>query len=176
MSPSVTQLNAVGFVALRRRFGRPEEGQSRCVAADPYEPEPSGRVAVALLPAEATAPARARAELRAFLAGDDLSAERLYELQWLVSELVTNAVRHGSLAGDAVEVVFERLHDELHVSVADAGRGVSAPAVRAQRSGDRSGRGLLAVQRLSDEWAAELRAGRCAVWFRAALSPQPVSG
>jgi anti-sigma regulatory factor (Ser/Thr protein kinase) len=128
------------------------------------------------LPAELKAPARARAELRAFLAPDGLTSERLYDLQLIVTELVSNAVRHGSLAGDAVEIVFERLGGALHVSVIDAGRGLSPPVVRAQSTRRRSGRGLRAVQRLSDEWAAELRAGRCAVWVRAGLHTQPASG
>lgn len=129
-----------------------------------------------LLPAEASAAGRARAELRAFLAQDDVSAERLFELQLLVTELVSNAVRHGSRAGDEVELAFDRPGGDLRVSVADAGRGESKPAVRAQSSTARSGRGLRAVERLSDEWAAERRAGRCAVWFRARLQVRPALG
>jgi anti-sigma regulatory factor (Ser/Thr protein kinase) len=124
-----------------------------------------------VLPAEGTAPGVARAELRAFLAADELPAEQLYELQLLVSEVVGNAVRHGSCEGDAVEVEYERHEDELHVSVTDAGRGISEPAVRAQSIDHTSGRGLHVVQKLSDEWAAELRPGHCAVWFKARLQP-----
>ncbi|MEN3341557.1 MAG: hypothetical protein V7644_961 [Actinomycetota bacterium] len=129
-----------------------------------------------VLPAELTAPGRARAELRAFLAPDDLPAEKLYDLQLLVSELVSNAVRHGSRPGDAVEVEYERCGDALCVAITDAGRGVDVPAVRSPSSERLGGRGLRAVQRLSDEWAAEMRSGRRAVWFRARLRPQPASG
>ena len=129
-----------------------------------------------VLPAESTAPGLARAELREFLAPDDLPAEKLFDLQLLVSEVVGNAVRHGSEEGDAVEVEYERHDDELHVSVTDAGRGVSEPAVRPPTRERSSGRGLHVVQKLSDEWAAEIRSGHCAVWFRARLRPQPVPG
>ena len=87
-----------------------------------------------VLAAEKTAPGRARAALRAFLASEDLTAERLYDLQLLVSEVVSNAVRHGSRDGDEVEVAYERRGDELQVSVVDAGRGVSGPTVRASSS------------------------------------------
>jgi anti-sigma regulatory factor (Ser/Thr protein kinase) len=125
-----------------------------------------------VLAAETTAPKRARAALRCFLAAEDLTTERLYDLQLLVTEVVSNAVRHGSRDGDSVEVAYERCGDELQVSVVDAGRGVSVPTVRARSSRGSSGRGLRLVQRLSDEWAAEIRSGHRAVWFRARLRPQ----
>src|ERR1051325_5115773 len=73
--------------------------------------DPSGAPSAArtlLLAAEPTAPARARAELLSFLDGATLTAGRLFDLQLLVSELVSNAVLHGSGAGDEVEVTYER--------------------------------------------------------------------
>jgi len=146
--------------------------------------EPRGRATVVGVPtvertlrlsAGPSAPRLARSELRAFLASEDLPPERLYELELLLSELVSNAVEHGSRAGDAVEVMFERRRGDLVVSVTDAGRGASAPQVRPESKAALSGRGLRAVERLSDEWAAETGAGRCAVWFRAGLPPHAAS-
>ena len=134
--------------------------------------DPSGAPSAArtlLLAAEPTAPARARAELLSFLDGATLTAGRLFDLQLLVSELVSNAVLHGSGAGDEVEVTYERRGNVLRVAVTDAGRNLSPPVVRVQSAENVSGRGLHAVAQLSDDWAVEARDGRCAVWFSASL-------
>jgi anti-sigma regulatory factor (Ser/Thr protein kinase) len=135
----------------------------------------SGATRMLELAAEPSAPSRARAELRAFLDGAPVDQAVLYDVQLLVSELVTNAVRHGSDPGDCVEVVYERQGRQLRVSVSDVGRAEAPPTVR-EHSLDRvSGRGLRAVAQLSEHWAAESRGGRCAVWFTVQLE-RPAMG
>jgi len=79
-----------------------------------------------------------------------------------VSELATNSVLHANTEF-TVEVV--RTADRVRVEVADLGRGV--PTVRAPDVTDSSGRGLLLVRELSDDWgvtASEDRPGK-SVWF-----------
>jgi anti-sigma regulatory factor (Ser/Thr protein kinase) len=79
-----------------------------------------------------------------------------------VSELATNCVLHAR-TDFTVEVV--RSGDRVRITVADAGAG--APAVRAPGSSESSGRGLLLVRELSDEWGidtADDGPGK-SVWF-----------
>jgi anti-sigma regulatory factor (Ser/Thr protein kinase) len=79
-----------------------------------------------------------------------------------VSELATNCVLH---ARTDFTVEVARSGDRVRITVADAGSG--SPAVRAPSSSESSGRGLLLVRELSDEWGidtADDRPGK-SVWF-----------
>ncbi|MCM2393627.1 ATP-binding protein [Streptomyces albipurpureus] len=67
-----------------------------------------------------------------------------------VSELVTNAVIHGSRPGDPVAVSVERDERTLRVSVED--RSVALPCPRAAGDGEDSGRGLGLVAASADRW------------------------
>ena len=108
------------------------------------------------------APARARAAL-AGLAGR-VGAEALWSARLLVTELVTNSVRHGG-AGDAdgwIALEVELLADTLRVAVRDRGPGFD-PAPRPPHQVWASGRGLFLVDKLADRWGAS-EGGNC-VWF-----------
>ena len=79
----------------------------------------------------------------------------------LISELVTNAVRHGNPPYSLVIVIDE---DEVEVSVEDADG--SMPTVRDPDALAEDGRGLLLVGALADSWGIRpLLAGKAA-WFR----------
>jgi len=78
----------------------------------------------------------------------------------LVSELVTNAVRHGRSGGD---VRVEALPAGLRVVVTDHGGGV--PAQQWPTSNDVTGRGLAVVAALSRRWGTAVGDGSTAVWF-----------
>ena len=96
---------------------------------------------------ERTAPARARREI----AGLGLVPANAGDLQLLVSEVVTNAVRHGGADDDAhviVEVVAERRC--ICVRVLDGGRRVPAP----REPGEQGGFGLHLVEALAARWGA----------------------
>jgi anti-sigma regulatory factor (Ser/Thr protein kinase) len=88
----------------------------------------------------------------------------------LVSELVTNSVRHAGLPLDAsVEFTVRASAEVLMVEVADAGRGfgLDTPAgprtvVDAERA---SGWGLFLVDRIADRWGAVRTDGETRVWF-----------
>ena len=111
------------------------------------------------LPSTALAPARARSALEQ-IAGR-VSPERLRDVTLLVSELVTNAVRHAE--GEAVRLIVAVTGGVLRVEVHDPGRGF---AVR-QPSSDPlrpSGWGLVLVEELSDRWGVE-GSPRTRVWF-----------
>jgi anti-sigma regulatory factor (Ser/Thr protein kinase) len=106
-----------------------------------------------------TAAAGARAALSALERSVD--PVRLDDLRLLVSELVTNSVRHAQTKDVRLRVTVAG--DMVRVEVSDAGRGFSpapqAPAV--ERAG---GWGLYLVDRLTDRWGVA-REGLTRVWF-----------
>jgi anti-sigma regulatory factor (Ser/Thr protein kinase) len=82
----------------------------------------------------------------------------------LVSELVTNAVRHANLAaGDVILLVFESVDHAFRVEVHDPGGGFvpTAPAPDPARP---SGWGLYLVAELADRWGVDSD-DRTLVWF-----------
>jgi anti-sigma regulatory factor (Ser/Thr protein kinase) len=79
----------------------------------------------------------------------------------LTSELVTNAVRHE--AGQAVMLVITCAGGQLRVDVHDTSR--SLPAVADVPADAETGRGLLLVETLSDEWGFYRTAAGKAVYF-----------
>ena len=104
-----------------------------------------------------SAAGRARRELTALEA--DLEGPVLDSVRLLVTELVTNAVRHaGAPAVELAVVVGPR---RVHVEVANAG---GAFAARPREDGD-SGWGLVLIDRLSDDWGVADEPGHQRVWF-----------
>ncbi|MGH8860062.1 MAG: ATP-binding protein [Jatrophihabitantaceae bacterium] len=101
------------------------------------------------------APARARAWIgsRTPRVPDDVRSDILL----LVSELVTNAVRHGS---PEVVLVLHVLADRVRVEVQDGSDEL--PVVPARRpSAERpTGRGLLIIAATAVDWGVELRSDR----------------
>lgn len=78
----------------------------------------------------------------------------------LVSEVVTNAVEHGT-SGGTVEIVA--LPAGLRVAVTDRSEG--EPAVRHPSAEEPTGRGLSIVDQLSRWWGVERNAVGKTVWF-----------
>ena len=106
------------------------------------------------------------AEARRALAdvADRLSPRRLEDARLLVSELVTNAIRHAGLGeGDRITLTMETKERGLRVEVCDPGPGfeVAEPTPDPARP---SGWGLYLVRELSDRWGVE-REGETTVWF-----------
>ena len=118
-----------------------------------------GRLELTLPPAPASvAEARARV-LDAF--GPDLAADERQTLQLLISELVTNAVRHGK-SKQPVEL-HAQWDDEVRIEVIDHGQGF-LPRPRAGDLEDPGGFGLYLVGRLADRWGVQTDDTTC-VWF-----------
>jgi anti-sigma regulatory factor (Ser/Thr protein kinase) len=114
------------------------------------------------LPVSPEAASAARHALDGF--SDEVSDGRLRDVRLLVSELVTNAVRHANLAeGDVIGLVVEVLGDALRVEVHDPGGGFvpSAPSPDPARP---SGWGLYLVAELADRWGVDSD-DRTLVWF-----------
>ena len=99
---------------------------------------------------------------------DGLSGElpdgRMRDVRLLVSELVTNAVRHANLDhGDVIGLVIDIADQTLRVEVHDPGGGFvpSAPSPDPARP---SGWGLYLVAELADRWGVDSDE-RTLVWF-----------
>lgn len=91
------------------------------------------------------------------------------DLLLLVTELVTNAVRHGGDRGDLpIRLELERDADHVHVRVEDPGTTfVPPPAIL---SGDPAGGwGLFLVDQVADRWGVSPAPAGTRVWFELAL-------
>ena len=93
-----------------------------------------------------------------------LDTAQLSELRLLVTELVTNSVRHGTQPDDWIRLEIEIYGNAVRVVVSDRGPGFEPdpdPKPHLDRPG---GWGLCLVDRLADRWGVE-RNGETAVWF-----------
>ncbi len=90
--------------------------------------------------------------------------ELIADAELLVTELVTNALRHGR--GD-VGVRLSFINGHLRIEVCDDSPEVPEP--RAAASLDESGRGLFLVQAVADDWGVTNNG--MTTWCSLALSP-----
>jgi anti-sigma regulatory factor (Ser/Thr protein kinase) len=114
------------------------------------------------LPVAPEAAAEARHALDGLSA--DIPDGRMRDVRLLVSELVTNAVRHANLdAGDVIVLVIDVADHTLRVEVHDPGGGFvpSAPSPDPARP---SGWGLYLVAELADRWGVDSDE-ETLVWF-----------
>jgi anti-sigma regulatory factor (Ser/Thr protein kinase) len=120
---------------------------------------PGGRLELTLRPAPDSVAVARRRLLEAL--GPTLAADERHTLKLLVSELVTNAIRHG---GSREPVELSVYWDgEVRVEVVDHGDGF-LPRPRAGDLEDPGGFGLFLVGRLADRWGVETD-GATRVWF-----------
>jgi anti-sigma regulatory factor (Ser/Thr protein kinase) len=120
------------------------------------------------VPLDRGAPAAARRAVTAVLAGWGFKdADWLDAAAVVVSELVTNAVRHG---GGCVALALESHDRRVVVSVADG----SSVVPRRRDPDDEGGRGIALIEALSDGWTVENHRGGKRVLVR--LAPCPRGG
>lgn len=123
------------------------------VASWEFEAEPS---------AVSTARSLAVAQMALWGLGQEAGATEL-----IVSELVTNAVLHGS---GRIRLRLIR-HQGLTCEVHDA--SYSSPRQRHPRATDESGRGLLLVDQLSRRWGTRYTPEGKLIWAEPHLTPNP---
>lgn len=143
-------------------------GKSHRRAAGSQEPVD----AVWELSRDVEAPAHARALVRAALAGPERSdaGERVEVAELLVSELVTNVIRHSS---SDVRLTVRRLPGgALRVEIGDSS---PLPPVRIHRPGADGGFGLQIVSSLAERWGVERTADGKVVWFELDPIPTPTA-
>jgi anti-sigma regulatory factor (Ser/Thr protein kinase) len=108
--------------------------------------------------ADREAPGAARSALRS-LSGS-LDPELQEDVRLLVSELVTNSLRHTGTA----QIELEVWHSDHHVKVAVTDQGAGFDLNGRPEPGDASGWGLFMVDRLADRWGVDTD-GPTRVWF-----------
>ena len=117
------------------------------------------------LPPTAAAPAEARRSVDDV--APDLDDDAAEILRLLVSELVTNSVRHARLEQSQwIELCVEATPESVRVSVSDPGVGFDRPA-GPPRPGEPSGWGLYLVEQMADRWGV-VRDPSTQVWFEIA--------
>ncbi|WP_327676241.1 ATP-binding protein [Kitasatospora sp. NBC_00458] len=110
------------------------------------------------LPRSRRSPGEARRVLERLLA-DTPGGERFLDTgRLLVTELVTNAVLHGTPIGRRIRLVLHVDRWRLRIEVHDA-RGERGPVFRAASGEDESGRGILLVKLLARQWGCCPRDG-----------------
>jgi anti-sigma regulatory factor (Ser/Thr protein kinase) len=96
------------------------------------------------------------------LAEPFVDIDRIADLRLVISEVITNAVRHGGDGDMLVAVTPKR--DYLCVQVTDNGDGF-APRPRAYGPDENGGFGLFLVERLTRRWGLTRENSMTRVWF-----------
>jgi anti-sigma regulatory factor (Ser/Thr protein kinase) len=93
-----------------------------------------------------------------------VDASIAFDVRLLVSELVTNSVKHAQVSEDDSVYLDVKIDDRVvRVEVRDSGPGFEPPKVAPPDDAD-EGWGLFLVEQLADEWGVERE--RQAVWFQ----------
>jgi len=88
-----------------------------------------------------------------------VAKERRFEALLVTSELVTNAVTHGSSPGDEISLDVSLDGSLLRIAVGDPARGHTTPVALTRDEQRPSGRGLAVVDWLA-EWSERIADGR----------------
>jgi anti-sigma regulatory factor (Ser/Thr protein kinase) len=120
------------------------------------------------LPANASSATTARSEVTRRL-GQRITSGALDDVRLLLTELITNALRHGGMKpDDEIDVRAEVSGGTVRIEVHDPGRDgpieVRAPGARG------GGYGLFLVDRLTNQWGVDRRDGTT-VWAELSAGP-----
>ena len=119
------------------------------------------------VPHSAASAALARRRIVSDLIAIHVDETALDDVALVVSELVSNAVRHGrAVPGTGVSIGWECGEDSLQLRVTDGGSVEGSPHVRRAGPKDTTGRGLAVVRSLADDWGVERDADGTTVWAR----------
>jgi anti-sigma regulatory factor (Ser/Thr protein kinase) len=133
-----------------------------------------GTSSVQMLPYAASSVGVARRRLIGDLTEAGVHEAIACDASLILSELISNALRHASpLPGGVVKVSWRLSDDCVEIEVCDGG-GTTAPVVNKPAANALGGRGLGIVDRLSLRWGADTRpdGGGTTVWASLALTGQ----
>jgi anti-sigma regulatory factor (Ser/Thr protein kinase) len=108
-----------------------------------------------LIPATSDAAEKARYALGAMVPPPHLAA-RFEDARLVITEVVTNAVRHAGLDRQMIRLTIDADQEQVRVETEQAtdatGAHLVEPAVDGEKTG---GFGLMIVEQLSDDWGVE---------------------
>jgi hypothetical protein len=161
LSDGVKPEDDVAVVVLRRVHSR-DPADAATVRA------PSGSISVELVPGPGC-PAHGRAALSPLVGA--LAVQDYSDLRLLVSELVTNSVRHARLGpDDRIRLQVEISDRVLRVEVSDPGEGFVAN-IREPGARGPGGWGLFLTEQLADRWGVGRDGEWTTVWLERDIDP-----
>jgi anti-sigma regulatory factor (Ser/Thr protein kinase) len=98
------------------------------------------------------------------LAADYLDDQQFKAFELVVTEVVSNAVRHGGEPGEQIRLVVTPKDNYMCVQVTDAGPGL-VPRPGALEADDDGGFGLFIVEHLTRRWGVTREDNKTRVWF-----------
>ncbi|MEX2405796.1 MAG: ATP-binding protein [Actinomycetota bacterium] len=102
---------------------------------------------------------------------DELDGSVLEDLRLIVSELVTNSIRHAGLrTSDPIDLEVSVDETTIKLELRDRGRGFAPPPTPASLFQE-SGWGLFLVSKLTDRWGVSTEGGVTTVWIEIHRKP-----
>lgn len=98
------------------------------------------------------------------IAAHFLEEEQYKAFELVVTEIVSNAVRHGSAPGEQIKMAITPKDGYMCVQVTDSGPGL-VPRPGAFETDDDGGFGLFIVEQLTRRWGVTREDNRTRVWF-----------
>lgn len=98
------------------------------------------------------------------VASEYLSGSQLRSFELVVTEVVSNAVKHGGDRGEPIRLAVTPKDGYMCVQVTDAGSGL-VPKPGALEADDDGGFGLFIVEQLTRRWGVTREDRRTRVWF-----------
>jgi anti-sigma regulatory factor (Ser/Thr protein kinase) len=96
------------------------------------------------------------------------------KLTLLVSELVTNCVRHVALPpANLVTLSVTEMPGRVHITVHDVGPGFDRTELATRAPLEVGGEGLVIVAALADDWGVHLDKAGCTVWCEVLVDQEP---
>ena len=101
----------------------------------------------------------------------ELDESLLDDLRLIVSELVTNSIRHAGLrSSDPIDLEISVTDETIRLELRDRGRGF-APPPSPNNPFQESGWGLFLVSQLTDRWGVSTEDGMTTVWIEIHRKP-----
>lgn len=101
----------------------------------------------------------------------ELDESVLDDLRLIVSELVTNSIRHAGLRpSDPIDLEISVTDSTIRLELRDRGRGF-APPPSPNNQFQESGWGLFLVSQLTDRWGVSTEDGMTTVWIEIYRKP-----
>jgi anti-sigma regulatory factor (Ser/Thr protein kinase) len=99
------------------------------------------------------------------LAADYLDEGQLGSFELVVSEVVSNAVRHGGVPGERIRLAVTPKDGYMCVQVTDPGPGLVPQPGALDAAEDDGGFGLFIVEQLTRRWGVTREDKKTRVWF-----------